>query len=143
MKRETRRRIIAVLSSTVCLTIIGCILPTESCGCTTPPPQIMLIGKLVDGASLPVAGARVFLGTSSAENPTAAELYVSAVGVTSADGEFRGLAYHPGGLSAPWVHLRVVRAGSTDTTRIRGGRISTFRYPSDGIDSTRMTFQMP
>lgn len=126
--------------------IAACLTPTDSCGCSPPPPsdaQVVVVGMVTDMVGAPVVAARVaFDGvppTMSIDPPIAPN---APAAVTDADGRFATRAvtrYAPG---EQVLRAAVVRAGSTDTVRRRLD-VADFRSPGSSLDTVRLTLAVP
>ena len=77
---------VAVAAAAMAAIILAC-SPTDTCGCTYPPPQAIVYGEVTDPAGAPVSGAEVLvqLADPGCTQPTR----VLGTGTTAAAGRYR------------------------------------------------------
>src|SRR5688572_14609906 len=121
---------------------IACSSPTDVCGCTPLPPGVIVVGTVTEPSGAPVVGARLLFDgvpeTMSFDPP----LDDDDITVTDARGEFskRVLNWdYP--TNELVLRAGVIRAGTTDTVRLRLG-VATFRTGSR-IDTVRVAMSIP
>ena len=114
----------------------ACIDPTDACGCSPPPPSVVVRGRVLDAADAPVAQARVVVdgvpGTISLDPP----MFINVSATTDANGAFVTRAYSRYGSGEMTLRAAVVRAGTTDTVRVRLGTNARFGGAPDTVDVT-------
>ena len=136
-------RLAVRLLAAVTAIAIACTGPTDACGCSILPPAAVVTGRVIDAADAPVAGARVALdGVPVTMSAEPSFIFFGDPAVTGADGRFvtRAHARFDDGELA--LRAAVVRAGSTDTVRVRVG--TTARFGGAGApDTVDVTVRLP
>lgn len=116
---------------------VACTNPGEVCGCTPPPASVVVKGRVTDAAGAPVAGARLALDLVPATMSADPYLYFIEPVTTASDGAFVARAYTDFGPGEMSLRAGVVRAGTTDTVRVRLAPTVDFtgqRNPPDIVD---------
>ena len=121
--------------------VVACSNPTTVCGCSPIPPGVVVTGAVTDASGAPVVGARLLFDgipdTTTVEPP----LEDFSLTVTDEDGEFMKYVlnerYFPGELI---LRAGVIKAGTTDTLRLRLGRA---RFFSGTPDTVRVAISIP
>jgi hypothetical protein len=109
--------------TTLVLLAIACSNPNEVCGCSIPPPSVIVSGRVLTANDAPVVGALVFADgvpmEMSAEPPMNAPEHT----VTDATGAFsvRAVSLYLSGTPEMALRVGVVRSGTKDTVRFRPG----------------------
>ena len=121
---------------------VACTDPTEVCSCSIPLPSAVVTGRVIDGADAPVVGARVaFDGVLATMSSEPAFLLPGDPAVTDAAGHFITRAFGHAASGELALRALVVRAGSTDTVRLRTG--ATARFGSSVPDTVDVTLALP
>src|SRR5690349_16363693 len=133
------RRILVRTSVALAVVAIACTNPTGDCSCTPLTARVIVRGEVLDAGGAPVRGARVALdGVPASLSVDPPGTWGSTV-LTGVDGRFRtyaGTSYTGTGIGSE-LALRavVVRAGSSDTVRLRPGMA---RFRDAAFDSVHV-----
>lgn len=123
---------------------VACTGATDVCGCPPlPPVAVVVTGRVTDAGGAPVAGARVAVDAVPAIFSSEPIFHFIDPTTTGADGAFvtRALAtYGPGPMS---LRASVVRAGTTDTARVRLPVIVQFDDRRSTPDTVNVTVSLP
>ena len=128
-----------------CLTIAGvlvvaCTNPSDVCGCSIVPANVVVTGRVIDQADAPVAGARVSFDGVPLNRSVEPPFRPREAAITDATGAFRGRAYSQYPDDEQAVRAAFVPAGSSDTIRLR---IGTGRFRLPLVDTVHVTLRLP
>lgn len=114
-------RTFARLLAAATVVTAACTIPNEACGCSLVPPTVVVTGRVTDAVDAPVANARVALDAVPATLSSEPPFHFAEVATTGSDGSFvvraRNATVEGNGEMA--LRAGVVRAGTTDTVRLR------------------------
>lgn len=120
---------------------VACAWPTDACGCTPPPPVAAIVtGRVTTAADAPVARARVAIDVVPATFSSEPAFDFGSAITTRSDGSFVARPRTFYGTRDLALRAAVVRAGTTDTVRLR--LAATVRF--DGTpDTVAVTVKLP
>ena len=114
-------RTFARLLALVTAVAVACTDSPTACGCSLVPPTVVVTGRVIDASDAPVANARVGLDAVPATFSSEPPLQFVNMATTRSDGSFVVRARNATieGNSEMALRAGVVRAGTTDTVRVR------------------------
>ena len=136
MNRPLVRPLVAVA-----LVVAACTTPTDVCGCSIPPYSVPVVATVVDAADVPVAGARVALDGVPPTMSADPRFFLNYLRDTDEAGVVATRAYSTFTLADQALRAMVIRAGSTDTLRVRLAGTATFSR--EDADTVRVTVRLP
>ena len=136
-------RTLARLLAFTAVMAVACTGPTEVCGCSPQPEILVVTGHVTDAADAPVAGARVAIDAVPATFSSEPPFPFERPATTGADGSFAIEVFDYYG--APELALRagVVRAGTTDTVRVRLVTMVAADAGGSMPDTVNVTLKLP
>jgi hypothetical protein len=136
-------RTLVRLLAAVTVIAVACTNPHEACGCDPMPPLVVVAGRVTDAAGKPVANARVAIDAVPATFSSEPAFAFDHVATTATDGSFvtRAFQHYSDGEMA--LRATVVRAGTTDTVRVRVGAAVRFSEGRSVPDTVSVTVELP
>ena len=136
-------RTFARLLAVATVMTVACAGPTEACGCTPPPPRVVVTGHVTDASDAPVPDARVAIDLVPAIFSSEPAFHFDSPVTTKTDGSFVTRAFFHYGQGDMALRAAVVRAGSTDTVIVRVPAMVRFQDGRSTPDTVDVTVELP